>query len=248
MANAWLKLPPEADESTESFVKRLCQEGGLKDIGGFSLLCGRLRKSRAGDIEPLAIVSNRTSEAQAPTWIAGTPGEVYGLSNSAYGDPWPKVKLGVKLLRESIEESAAASETEDALLKRFFNLLSLSTLPERKTAPFEIYLRRLSETIYVPPLEFPQETASLPAHDLAAAKGSEPPGLVRAEEGKQNKDHTAPYGTQKQTVILVGRSGGVTFVERTLFDDNGKAVPAGKGDRKYHFNIEMWNEAFDADR
>ena len=43
------------------------------------------------------------------------------------------------------------------------------------------------------------------------------------------------YGTQKQTVVLVDRSGKVTFVERTLYDENALAT---ESERKFEYQIE----------
>ena len=68
-----------------------------------------------------------------------------------------------------------------------------------------------------------------PADAVAAATGVE---SVSATSGI--------YGTQKQTVILVDREGKVTFVERTLYDHEGKPVKGGKEDRRFDFQIEGW--------
>ncbi|PGH04450.1 hypothetical protein AJ80_08503 [Polytolypa hystricis UAMH7299] len=46
------------------------------------------------------------------------------------------------------------------------------------------------------------------------------------------------YGTQKQTVVLVHESGRLKYVERTLFDDDAKAIPIGEGDRVFEFMVE----------
>jgi uncharacterized protein with NRDE domain len=46
------------------------------------------------------------------------------------------------------------------------------------------------------------------------------------------------YGTQKQSVVLVDKEGKVTFFERTLYDQLGKAIAKGEGDRTFEFEIE----------
>lgn len=242
MVSAWLKVPPDSKETTEEFVERLFQEDSIKDIGGFSLLCGRLKKSRSGAIEPLAVISNRTPDSGAAQWIAGSPGKVHGLSNSTYGDPWPKVTMGMTLLRTAIEESIEAKETENDLVERFFNLLSVNTLPARQRGDsIETYMRKLRESIFIPPLGEPRASHS-PAEDLAAARGAEPLEILDSEAIKTDEDMKPVYGTQKQTVILVNTEGTVTFVERTLFDNDGKSVPVGRGDRRYRFSIDAWDD------
>ena len=44
------------------------------------------------------------------------------------------------------------------------------------------------------------------------------------------------YGTQKQTVVLVDRGGKVTFIERTLYDQDAQAAAS---ERRYDFQIEV---------
>ena len=55
-------LGADPAESTDHFVHRMLDDGGVKGVGGFSLLCGKLRKVKGeNNIEPLAIISNRSS-------------------------------------------------------------------------------------------------------------------------------------------------------------------------------------------
>ncbi|KAI9793052.1 MAG: hypothetical protein M1816_000950 [Peltula sp. TS41687] len=238
MVNAWLKLPPNSEETTEAFVERLFQEDNLKGIGGFSLLCGHLKKSKSGATQPLAVVSNRTPDVGAVHWIAGSPGDIHGLSNSAYGDPWPKVTMGMTLLRTAIEESIEVKDTENGLVERFFNLLSVNTLPaSKKGDSLEAYMRKLRESIFIPPLGG-SGASRLPAEDLAAARGVERREVVDLDASKKVEDMKPIYGTQKQTVVLVNTKGVVTFVERTLFDNDGNPVAVGRQDRGYQFTID----------
>ena len=49
------------------------------------------------------------------------------------------------------------------------------------------------------------------------------------------------YGTQKQTVVLVDRMGRATFIERTLYDGEGRRVLDKRdADCRYDFQIEDW--------
>ena len=62
MVNAFLRAAPDTAESTEEFVKHLVSNEGVKGVGGFSLVCGKIG-------EPLAVVSNRTPDVEGVTWI-----------------------------------------------------------------------------------------------------------------------------------------------------------------------------------
>merc|ERR1711964_851095 len=55
MVTAWLTAA--VDESTPEFVQRMMAGDGVKGVGGFSLLCGKLRKRNEHELEPLAIIS-----------------------------------------------------------------------------------------------------------------------------------------------------------------------------------------------
>lgn len=53
-----------------------------------------------------------------------------------------------------------------------------------------------------------------------------------------NGFETGMYGTQRQTVLLVDWDGNVTYVERALWDEQGRPVPRGEGDAIFRFKIE----------
>jgi uncharacterized protein with NRDE domain len=271
IANAWLTLPPDSPETTEAFVKRLLlADGGaaLAAVGGFSLLCGRLEKESgagggggggggggSGEIRPLAIVSNRAASGgdgdgdgdgpglTAPTWVAGRPGEVLGLSNSAFADPWPKVEQGAAAFRRALEESVQGAETEEELISRLFRVLSVDTLPARREGEaFESYSYQLRNSVFIRPLEV--EGVALTSDNLrprtsCGERPSDPAPALPAAPDMLN----LTYGTQKQTVILVSRSGHVTFIERTLFDHDARPLQEDSRDRRFTFEIDGWNNA-----
>ena len=74
-----------------------------------------------------------------------------------------------------------------------------------------------------------------PADKLASATGTNTPdhGQVTVGRGK--------YGTQKQTALLVNVAGHVTFVERTLFGEDGEPPAPDQRVRTYEFDIEGWD-------
>jgi len=247
MVTAWLTAPN--DESTHDFVHRLLEEEeGVAGVGGFSLLCGKLRRRRdtQHELEPLAIISNRCDSSEDVPWIAEKRGEVYGLSNTSYSDPdiWPKVKMGKEKVLEVVEKVVHKGLGEEELIDKLFNVLDTNTLPEQKGQDFESYIMELKESIFIPAIG--KETdPPLPADSIAAAN----PSIAKdCEVELQEKERPEPspamtgiYGTQRQTIILVDWEGNVTFRERSLWDENGNPIIRGEGDMTFRFRIEGWN-------
>ncbi|CAK7267894.1 hypothetical protein SEPCBS57363_002821 [Sporothrix epigloea] len=176
MVTAWLTA--DRDETTSHFVERMLA-GGVRGVGGFSLICGKLRKR--GFLEhaenkssgPLAIISNRSDQVTQVPWIAGRRGEVYGLSNTSYDDPeeWPKVRDGKAALsqvaaskpldpisktaavgvRETIRDLAATGVTDPITLQEaLFAILDRDTLPQRPELSFEEQIPLLKQSIFIP--------------------------------------------------------------------------------------------------
>lgn len=262
MVTAWLTSPRE--EATIDFVRRLLGGEGVKGVGGFSLICGKLRK-RLGEnrkeIEPLAIISNRCEGAQDVPWIANKRDEVYGLSNTSYNDPvaWPKVESGKKLLLEVVHEAVARGWKEDQLVQSLFGVLNTDTLPVQDGNSFEDYIIHLKKSIFIPPIGGKEDSSTTPKAEQIAAAGeatlsSSSNGYVKPdgslEELKQretpdaetNNGMTGCYGTQRQTIVLVDWEGNLTFRERALWDAGGEPIPHGEGDVKLEFKIEGWND------
>ena len=217
------------DESTEDFVRNLTQGKGVKGVGGFSLVCGNIG-------EPLAVVSNRTPNVDAVTWIAARKGETVGLSNAAYGDrSWPKVVQGEKLLEKALFDSVEAKEGKYQLMTRLFRLLSMDTLPRREAnQSWKSYVRQLRNSIFIPAIGG-EGMDGMSADTVAAANSDAKAEVV--DKPQQKLGTTGLYGTQKQTIVLVDHEGLVTYVERSLYDDGGRPIPVGNGDR--YFNVQL---------
>jgi uncharacterized protein with NRDE domain len=237
VVNSFLKTPADSTETPKDAAHKLIEDG-VDGIGGFSLLFGRLNgnvmKTDGKDKERgLAIVSNRSVHADDVTWILQTPNETHALSNSHFGDKtWPKVNDGERLMKQAILETMNKNESKDDMIDRFLEVLSRDTLPRQKVGEeFEIYMRQLRQSIFIPAIGDINLAKRKDADEVAAANGT-PTGTTAANPTG------GVYGTQKQSVVLVDKEGKVTFFERTLYDQLGKAIAKGEGDRTFELEIE----------
>ena len=237
MVNAFLTQSPHSSEGTQDFLRKLVEGEGLKGVGGFSLVCGKIG-------EPLAVISNRTPNVEDIAWIARDKGETVGLSNATFDNrSWPKVLRGEALLSSAIKQDLSQQRSQPTLIDHLFRILDDDLLPRKPNDyPWESYVQELRKSIFVPAIggEGAKESR---AEDLAAAQSDHQHVIVengapRAPETGNENDSV--YGTQKQTVILVSRQGRVTFVERTLYDEMGRLQTASDRDRTFHFDIEGW--------
>ncbi|KAF2761265.1 DUF833-domain-containing protein [Pseudovirgaria hyperparasitica] len=230
VVNGWLESPPSQHIDTEHYARHVVEnDGGVQGMGGFSLMYGRIQdviKTGTG----LAILSNRTPDVKGLIWLAQKPGETRAMSNSFFGDvSWPKVTNCEHDVGVALSESAKKKEPKEELIKRLFAVLSKGDLRSRKKGEdWEVYLRQLRNTIFVPTIG----GSKLSENEADEVTTTESPKAVDTSPGV--------YGTQKQTIILVNRDGHADFVERTLFDVNSNAVPPGQGDRHFEFDIEGW--------
>lgn len=233
IVNAFLGQPPTSVETTEDFVKHLVGEGGLKGVGGFSLVCGKV-----GD--RLAVVSNRTPSVEGLTWTAEGRGETVGLSNVAYGDrTWGKVIQGEKLMAAATAKSVARKDHAEEFVEEMMAVLSVDTLPEReKGRGWESYHSEIQHTIFVPPVRGPGMDGMDDNVIAAATSSVSTVGMEGKSESVSLDGLGGIYGTQTQTVVLVDREGLVTYVERRLYDSNARSISKEKRDRVFKFQIE----------
>ena len=245
------RLTAREEEGTEAFVHRLLENDGVKGVGGFSLLAGKLRKRKDGEVEPLAIISNRCGSADEVPWIAERRGEVYGLSNTAYNDPevWPKVEIGKWKLLEVAERAAKEGQSEEELVNGLFGVLDHDTLPPPDGRDFEEYISELKNSIFIPSIGTADPVVQMAKADaMASAK----PDQVESDAMKKLEEAETPapelphvmsgkYGTQRQTIVLVDWEGKVTYIERARYDEEGKPISKGKGDMRFEFEVEGWN-------
>ncbi|KAL3420600.1 duf833 domain protein [Phlyctema vagabunda] len=241
MVTAWLGA--DKTETTSSFVKRLFENGGVKGVGGFSLLAGKLRKRGHKDLDPIAIISNRSDGLHAVPWIAGERDEVHALSNTSFHDPevWPKVEMGKEKTLETVKRAAKDGWSEEKLVDALYEVLDSDTLPPAEEGEeFEQYISQLRKSIFIRPIgsTIPEE---IPKADVIAAAKPLNNGTAEVKiEPDGAPFMTGIYGTQRQTIILVDWDGNVTYRERSLYDPNGNPLQRGTADTKYEFQIEGW--------
>ncbi|PYH96094.1 DUF833-domain-containing protein [Aspergillus ellipticus CBS 707.79] len=236
---SWLDAPPDQGRSTRDFVQEMVASPTARNVGGFSLLCGYLN-------EPLAIVSNRSSTMDQIAWVATEHGQTLGLSNTVFDDrSWPKILDGERLVNEAIAAHAQAGEDEDTLIARFLDVLTTNNLPRlSEDATAEDYLPHFRKSIFIPALG--RREKFVPPTEKATplcveSKGGEGTAAGQHDTIDQSFLHGA-YGTQQQTVVLVSDSGRVRYFERTLYDNDVKAIPIGRGDRSFEFQVGQCRE------
>jgi uncharacterized protein with NRDE domain len=256
IVNSWLtrsKADRGADaDATKTYVEEMVASPTARNVGGFSLVCGYVN-------EPLAIVSNRSSTMDQITWIAEKKGQTKGLSNTVFDDrSWPKILDGERLVGEAVKKHVAEGEGEEELIERLLDVLNTNSLPELKgDATAEDYLPYFRQSIFIPLIgtrdktgsKFPAaaaeilapgSTPSVCAEGHSNGVASDPALVKEAEPGNDVIDQSylhGPYGTQKQTIILVTKEGRVRYFERTLYDQEAKPVPTGQGDRSFQFQV-----------
>ena len=249
MVTAWLSGLSE--EGVPEGVQHLVKDNGVKGVGGFSMVCGKLRKQP----HDVAIVSNRSGHVDDVPLVGKERGKTWALSNTAFDDPieWPKVQNGRGMVDEAIKEAVAKGSSEEELVNSLFEVLDSDTLPKlHPEATMLEYIMQLRNSIFVPPVGDENHRIEMKE---AQAKGrvdwdKAPANLLTVGEaipGHHTPDpalgfETGMYGTQRQTVMLVGKDGNVTFTERALWDANGNEVPRGQGDVTVRFKIENWDE------
>ncbi|KAI5296215.1 hypothetical protein KEM52_005085 [Ascosphaera acerosa] len=262
----FLTLPATA--STADYAKELLDdEGSLlgSEAGGFSLAFGDVREplsvvsNRPSGYESDNIPGEtHTDQKQAITnsikeryrqTIGAEGSETVALSNIAFGDQsWPKVALGEELMKSAIEESVASSESADALIARLTDILSHDTLPRLPDASgLEDYLGVLKESIFIPAIGVTtsrnnkenEQMLSAGSLDGAAPSNDAACAATPQSGGSPLYYCRGSYGTQTQTVVLVHKSGRVTYFERTLYDQDANAIPEERRDQVFRFDLDF---------
>lgn len=177
----------------------------LNQVGGFLLLYGKLLLTADGTLKPLYLMSNRGDRGKVHSTeideyeLHGdfARQRTFGLSNSLYYMPWPKVELGRKDLESKIKTAVENHVSEEELIESCFEVLSRDTFDNdiRKNGTFDQKMTELKNSVFIPPLETPY-----------AGQSTENGYAV----GKY-------YGTRTQTVIALHKSGTLHYHERDLY-------------------------------
>lgn len=239
MVTAWLGADPS--ETTDQFVKRMVNSGDVKGVGGFSLICGKLRKSASDpeSIEPLAIISNRADSSEQVPWICGSRGKTYGLSNAIYIDPetapsnpsedeqiWPKVSDGVEMLTTAAMSSDSHSTSEDKLIDSLYKILDTDNFPLSHDIDLEEGIPLLKHSIFIPAFggkEHQDEMAAARSRGVTPlgkpATGIHGSGYVTPSELKESKAEAEAA----ETLMIAARpDDGV--IDPAVANGNGDAV------------------------
>jgi len=225
IVNLFLTQDVRRNDDTKSFIRKLVDGEYLNGVGGFSLVCGKVG-------EPMAVISNRSSCIGDCTWTLGKQGQTVGLSNTAFADTsWPKVTKGKRLLSTIIEQDIRRQGTQEEFIEALFELLGDDTLPQspERQGDWASQINELRRSIFIPALG----GRAIPKHGLD--------GIAHAKSNQaldiEADTAIGAYGTQKQTVILVDHWGRVIFVEKTLYDENGRQAKDDR-ERRIEFGIE----------
>ncbi|KAK9365332.1 NRDE protein-domain-containing protein [Lipomyces kononenkoae] len=304
--------------STQQWIEHAIENagpGGLSSVGGFSMVCGILRRRRrkgsngnydnSGDyrqqviptevgserLDAFAVLTNRsTSLVDGTSWIFSPDDLVntttehehtqdleprirshtYGISNSLYTDPWPKVQRGCDLLASAITHDVLSRSSDvdnETFIESLFKILLLGDMPSEILAspnPKEIF-DALQHTIFVPVFratndslggtestspvaaqvcnQDDQNTCSTVQCDLTDVDGYP---IKSAFSEPPTKPYTFMrgkyYGTRTQTVILVSNDGHVQYIERTLHErDDIEHKNEISKTRTFEFDIDGWD-------
>ncbi|OAA70644.1 hypothetical protein ISF_02618 [Cordyceps fumosorosea ARSEF 2679] len=243
MPSLW--LGGDANESLTDRVHRLVKDGGVKGVGGFSMICGRVRKNA----ENVSIVSNRADRVDDVPIVTGERGRTWGLSNTTYTNPekWPKVLDGEELVSKAIQDAVSHNQSESDFVESLFTVLSRDTLPPASDGEGTVQdsMKRFRHSVFLPPVGTSQQKAEFAE---SAAKGRV--GWDEDSKASNGSSHAPPnpvggystglYGTQRQTVILFDLNGNATYIERALFDPNGNVIERGAADVTIKFTVDGW--------
>ncbi len=150
----------------EHFLLKKFGREGLENVGGFSFVYSDISQifdSISTDIHTrteklnLRVISNR-----GPSDVKlNTPNEYFGLSNSLVSEPWPKVHMGEKLLRETVETSLNESWNELELIDELFQVLSKDSLPTRYPVNSNEFFGNLQHSIFIPSVQSPTDIVGI---------------------------------------------------------------------------------------
>ncbi|KAF3938358.1 hypothetical protein ABW19_dt0203968 [Dactylella cylindrospora] len=210
----------------------------MDQVGGFSMLCGQLSRDQDERVklENLVVISNRRvgfEEGHVKRMDSLDPlaKEVYGLSNSAFCEPWPKVLQGKQLLGKLVEAVHQGAD-EQSIIDDGLNILSQDGVGQNKEwESLNGKLGLLPNSIFIPAFDTENDAQLKLKPDAPDHEPQNPPSL--------GLDSPTLYGTQKQTVVIFYSSGKVRYVERTLFSQSRGQTFSGASLVNMEFDLEL---------
>ncbi|KAG7828970.1 hypothetical protein KL919_003209 [Ogataea angusta] len=143
----------ESKQPSDTWEKEVGEQTqNFQYVGGFSLLYGELKRSSNSEgIEPLHIISNRSSKKS--TVLNGRA--TVGLSNSEFEKPWPKVHIGISVLEKTIKSSVTENWSEELLVQNLFTVLSTPTpdSSQWQGLTFSEAFSMFPESVFIPPVK-----------------------------------------------------------------------------------------------
>ncbi|RVD85220.1 uncharacterized protein DFL_003547 [Arthrobotrys flagrans] len=185
----------------------------IDQVGGFSMLCGQFSRDHQNrvQIDSFGVISNRAEgqiHGKKHDIIDPTEPGTYGLSNSAFTNPWPKVLNGKRLLDELVEDIQNDRLTDREISQKGIEILTSDSVSEDEAwKDRNNRLELLKQSVFIPMFETRNLIGS---SETRTTTGQD---QDQALSGLYNL-----YGTQKQTVIIVHESGAVRYTEKTLYD------------------------------
>jgi uncharacterized protein with NRDE domain len=159
-------------------------------------------------------------------------GEVHGLRNCHFCDlSWPKIAHSKQVLSQAIDASVLRQDLRERSVDSLFDVLLVDTFPELcRGQMFDMYAHHMRGSIFIPRIEIEgARSASSDKQRFAKAEGE------NFDVGAEVEARiTYSYGMQKQTVVFVDRSGMITFIERSLYDQDAQATGS---ERKFEYQI-----------
>lgn len=212
VVSSFLSAPkPVSDSWMEDHSENMASGSrpDIRTVGGFSMMCGKLSRNFTGvQVLRSAITSNRAvnSSQHDQHTITLSTASTEGLSNSLFNDPWQKVLFGRKLLRELAAKIIELELSENKIIKESLSILSIDSLSRYSTQVGQSpRLEMLQNSIFIPQLS-----------PTTGGEHSEAGGINLAI-GDTVHEIPSPYGTQKQTIIIVRDTGQARYVERSLY-------------------------------
>lgn len=169
------------------FTDTLIQDERITQVGGFSLLCGDLSRLDEG----VVVAGNHSQEAVVLLQSSHNEHDVFGdrssnghktksgmigskdelmcaceLSNTSVTTPWPKTRLGKKLLEKAMQQSTRESWSRDKLINSLIDVLSTNTMETQDVAG-------MRNSIFIPRVQVRGDWYGTRQHTVWLVKGKD---------------------------------------------------------------------------